>query len=278
MSEQKKELKAIKRATLEKHSDISNQNPIKLLETNKELPSDTEEIIYRTIVANTYYFMDSHGDVHVKGCFTKSIKEGKRFFLKDHLFQVGAKIGEFLETYEKIVTWSELGIDKEGTTIILAHDVAIKKSYDESVFTQYKENKIDQHSVGMQYINVELAMDLAEDEEAYKLYHEIFPKLGNQEFAQEFGYFWVVSEAKHRETSAVLLGSNPITGVLDENKTEQEIMNLFEKIENKEIIYNIVKNIESNYLKEEPSKDTQKEEKSAEVDKQLNYLEILAKH
>lgn len=275
MSIEKKELRAVKKATLEKHSDILTKRPIKVLETNKELPSDSEEIIYRTIIANTYYFMDSHGDVHVKGCFTKSIKEGKRFFLHDHEFKVSAKIGEFLATYEKEVEWSELGIDKEGTTIVLAHDVAIKKSYNESLFNQYKENKIDQHSVGMQYVNIELALNYPDDEEAYKLFHEFLPKLGNQETALESGYFWVIYEAKHRETSAVLIASNPITGVLDDNKTEKEVLDLLGNIENKEIIYNIVDSIKSNLLEEEPLKDTLKEAESAEAERKKVLLKLI---
>src|SRR5690348_3923001 len=48
-------------------------------------------VIKRTIVGNTYKWMDSHKDVHIPGIFTKSINENKSIFhLHDHKFEINA--------------------------------------------------------------------------------------------------------------------------------------------------------------------------------------------
>ena len=65
----------LKKASI-KFTDGNKTAPSKITNVTKaELPTDTEDSVYRSIVGNTYYWVDSHDDVHVKGCFTKSIQE-----------------------------------------------------------------------------------------------------------------------------------------------------------------------------------------------------------
>lgn len=258
ISKDKKEMLKLKKASI-KFTDGNTTAPTKLTNATKaELPTDTEDSVYRSIVGNTYYWVDSHDDVHVKGCFTKSIQENKPFFLKDHEFKTGSKIGEFLETKEVVVEWKDLGVEIEGSTISLVHDAEIKREYNESLFVQYKENKINQHSVGMIYVKIDLAYDDPSDKEAFALYSKILPELGNMEEAKEKGFFFVVSEAKLQETSAVLRGSNSLTGVLEnsENKEEQ-IIKLIKELGDIEKIDNICDKIKETYKSEPLENDTQ---------------------
>lgn len=246
-----------------------------------KLKEDTEDVIYRKIIANTYYWKDSHDDVHVKGTFTKSIKENVPFFLHDHKFETTAKLGEVLASYEKELFWRDLGLPVDGKTISLIHDVAIEKERNAALFKDYKENRINQHSVGMQYVKIDLALDDESDKEAYALYQKYLPLIGNSSEVEKQGYFFAVSEAKLRETSAVLLGSNPITGILDNNNKsitefEAQIKSIAEKIENKEIVYNICKSIIDTY-KIEPSDDTQGSEPSDFETERKNLLLNLLK-
>ncbi len=238
------------------------------------LPKDKEDVIYRKIIANTYNFMDGHGDVHVKGIFKKSISEVKPFLLHDHKFEIAATIGKVLQSYEKQVMWNEVGLPKEGSTYALIHDVAIMKDKNPKTFSEYKNGEINQHSVGMQYVKIELAADDRDMEEEFKLYNKILPTLGNPEQAEKQGYFFVVSEAKLRETSAVLLGSNVLTGIYDENKSINSIdklENIIKNIDDKEKVYNICKSIVDTYNDIEPSQDTQKQHKPS-------FFELIAKH
>jgi hypothetical protein len=170
--------------------------------------------------------MDSHDDVHAKGCFSKSIKErGDRVFhLHDHKFERTAKVGNPIRLYEEEIAWKDLGVNKMGTTQALHMDTEIFKSYNSQIFDEYKNGLVDQHSVGMQYVKIDLAVGDEEYEEEYKLWVDNIDQVGNKEQAESKGYFWLVREAKLIEVSAVLLGSNELTPTLGEIKTEADVI------------------------------------------------------
>ena len=195
--------------------------------TSKALPEDTEDKLYRTIIANTYNFLDSHGDVHLNGTFSKSIQENNNpFFLADHEFKTTAKIGKVLSSYEYQAMFNAFGYDSPMMTMALLQDVEIPST--SKLFQQYKDGEINQHSVGMRYIKVDLAVDDEEYEEEFKLFKSLLPIIGNSEKAEELGYFFAVREAQLIETSAVLLGSNPLTGVFNDNQKAQELNKLIQ--------------------------------------------------
>jgi hypothetical protein len=182
----------------------------------KGLYSNSQDKLERTIIGNTYNWMDSHDDVHVKGCFVKTISERKDkiFHLHDHEFKRTAKVGNFIDIYEKDVSWKDLNINKSGNTTALHGDSEILRKYNEIIFDEYKNDLVDQHSVGMWYIKIDLAVNDEDYEDEYKNWNEVYDKLGNPEKADEKGYFWVVREAKLIEISAVLAGSNELTPTL----------------------------------------------------------------
>ena len=184
----------------------------------KGLYSNTEDKLERTIVANTYMYMDSHDDVHDKGCFSKSIKErqDKIFHLHDHEFKITSKVGEPIKVYEESVSWKDLGYNANGTTEALLMDTEVIKDYNPQIYNEYKANKINQHSVGMQYVKIELAVNDEEYEAEYKVWKDKIDSIGNREYAESKGYFWLVKEAKLIEVSAVLLGSNDLTPTLSQ--------------------------------------------------------------
>lgn len=179
-----------------------------------------------TFIANTYLWMDSHSDVHDIGVFSNSIKEqkGKLFHLHDHKFELDARVGNVENVKEEYIDWSDLGIEKNGQTQILKIKSNILKRYNESIFQDYIEKKINQHSVSMRYIKLAFAVDDIDNEKGYKLYSEYIEKIGNKEKAEKQGYFWVIREAALREFSCVLLGSNELTPTLNvKRENEKEI-------------------------------------------------------
>lgn len=218
----KHDLIEFKKATI-KHTDpfgvscipskVSDQAS-KLI-TNTE--NDTDNTIKRTIVGNTYYVMDSHDDVHIKGCFTNSIvaRGAKRIaHLHDHIYKLEAKVGKFDDVYEHEIAWRDLGVDRNGNTWALLGDSEIKRILNENIFLQYKDGDIDQHSVGMWYVKMELALDDPDDGDHYKTWQTYIDLLLNKQDAIKQGYFWVIKEAKLIEISAVIAASNPITPTL----------------------------------------------------------------
>lgn len=92
---------------------------------------------------------------------------------------------------------------------------------------KYKQNKVKNHSVGMRYVKLDLAMNSESkwDEEEKKIWDKYYPIVANKEVADERGYFWVVTEAKIIEGSAVPIGSNQATPTLNisEAKSTQEL-------------------------------------------------------
>ena len=131
-----------------------------------------------------------------------------------------------------------------GKTEALIFDSVIEKKRNDFMFKQYANGWVKNHSVGMRYVKIDLAVNSESewDKDEKELWDKCYPVVANKEVADERGYLWVVSEAKVIEGSAVVMGSNSATPtLLVENKSEAD-------------------NITSE--QEEPSIDTQKVEQS----------------
>jgi hypothetical protein len=232
----KSELIEMKRASL-KFTDLVVMP--ETTEINKALFTEykdepTSGVIKRSIVANTYNWMDSHDDVHVGNTFAKSISEraNKVFHLHDHKHEVTAKVGKPIEIKEVEVDWMDLGIQRLGKTTVLMLESEIKEAYNKDVFRQYLENEIDQHSVGMRYVKIDLAVNDEDYKEEFATWNKYINDLGNRDKAEKQGYFWAVKEAGLIEVSAVLMGSNELTPTvqnIDEPSNEDTQKNEPEK-------------------------------------------------
>lgn len=187
-------------------------------------PADIDTLRVK-VVANTANWIDSHMDMILEGAATKSIKERKHIIphLYDHNHSVMAEVGDVVDIYPQKLHLRELGIDKEGSTesIIFVSDV--KKSYNEKVFDRYKKGKATQHSIGLQYVKLELAVNDKDYEKEYDFFKKYYDLAINPEIADQYGYFWVVSEYKLIENSVVLFGSNELTGTLGVEGSEKTL-------------------------------------------------------
>jgi hypothetical protein len=197
--------------------------------TNKALSTTNVDdiangVIKRTVIANTYNWLDSHGDVHLSGLFSKSIQEraNKIWHLHDHEYKITSKVGKPESIYEKAVKWADLGIDKAGDTEALMMDSTIKSSLNAKIYKAYLDNEIDNHSVGMAYVKVELAINDSEYKEEYATFQKYIGQIGNKDQAEQLGYFYAIKEAKLIEISAVLEGSNSLTPTINNITTEIE--------------------------------------------------------
>lgn len=173
-------------------------------------------VILRTLVMNTYNWLDSHDDVHQNNLFAKSINDrgNKIPHLHDHFFQLDARVGMPVSWQEKAVPWTDLGVDLQGNTMCLLCESNIMKELNKQVYKDYLNGRIDQHSVGMQYVKLDMAINDPDYEDEYKVWKSTFDKIGNQSTALDQGYYFAVYEAKLFEGSCVLLGSNELTPTL----------------------------------------------------------------
>lgn len=171
------------------------------------------------VVANTANWIDSYFDMLLPDCWKRSIQQRKSLIphLHDHIHQLAAKVGEVVDIYSSTMSLTELGLNKQGTTQSLLFITDIIKSYNEKVFNQYKLGKVKQHSIGMQYVELELAINDPDSQKEMDFWEKYYPQVINKEVADEYGFFWVVPEIKLLENSGVLFGANELTPTLDNN-------------------------------------------------------------
>lgn len=166
------------------------------------------------LVINTTNLIDSHGDMHVKGLWKKSIQEQKNtLLLQEHKMTFDHIISDNILVSTKDIKWSDLGYNYEGKTQALVFDAEITKDRNNFMFEQYSKGYVKEHSVGMRYVKLDLAInsDSKYDKEEKAIWDKYYPEVVNKEIADEHGYFWVVTEAKAIEGSAVVKGSNHAT-------------------------------------------------------------------
>lgn len=207
------------------------------------------ETIKATVVINTTNILDSHGDVHLPNIWKKSLSELKKvYLLQEHQMKFDKIITDKVKAYTKNIAWSELGFPEfKGNTQALIFESDIDSDRNEYMFEQYLKGYVNNHSIGMQYVNLFLCIN--SDEKYYREEKENWDKyiieVVNSEKAIEQGYFWAVTEAKIIEGSAVPIGSNYATPTMSVNTTQ---------------------NIEADNItsssKQEPSNDTQDKSES----------------
>ena len=235
---EKKNIISLKKSAI-KNADALFYEPQTIL--NKSLVETKQEAIETggipetlnvKVVINTTNFIDSHNDVHIDGIWNKTLKDNKSFLhLQEHEREFNKVISDDAKGYIKVMSWQELGYGYKGNTEALVFDSKISKKRNEFMINQYANGWVKNHSVGMRYVNLDLAINSeAEWDKDYKaIWDKYYPVIANKELADEKGYFWAVTEAKIIEGSAVVMGSNSATPTLEtkentesEDKTELE--------------------------------------------------------
>lgn len=209
--------------------EISKEN----LNKSKGDSQNPSEIQVKVVI-NTTNILDSHGDVHIPGLWNKSLKENSRIMhIQEHKSSSFDKIiasGDDLKASVKTMTWKELGLNAIGSTQALVFDSTVKESRNKYMFDQYKQGFVTNHSVGMRYVKMELAINDEDYEKEKDFYDKYITQIINNKDAEKLGYFWVITEAKAIEGSAVPMGSNPITPTIN-TKTEPSFLDMIGKID-----------------------------------------------
>ena len=112
------------------------------------------------LVINTTNILDSHGDVHLKGIWNKSVKEQKNIYLlQEHKMTFDHIITDKVNASVQAMTWGDLGFDYEGKTEALVFNTEIDKGRNPYMFQQYSKGYVKEHSVGMRYVKISLAIN-----------------------------------------------------------------------------------------------------------------------
>jgi len=193
--------------------------------------------------------LDSHSDVHIgrteanpdSAIFSDSIKNRTHKIppIDQHNYSLDGRIGKTLAIYEAPISWRSLGLGKTGMTEGLFAVSQIERAKNEARYNDYLNDEIDQHSVGMFYGNVEMAIA---DGEKYPKEHKVYQKyisyIGNRQEVEAKGYFFAVSKATLVEYSAVIAGSNELTPTLNQHSSEaDDKSDSIEHLEEKKLDY-----------------------------------------
>ena len=205
---QTKEADSVSYLVVDEKGNVIKANSVDVTNVNQ---------ISTKLVINTTNVMDSHSDVHLKGIWNKSLKEKKNLYLlQEHKMSFDKIITDEVKARVQLMTWKDLGSTYNGKTEALIFDANIDKR-NEFMFEQYAKGYVKNHSVGMRYVKIEMAIDSEErwSIEEKETWDKYIDDIVNKEQAEEQGYFFAVSEAKIIEGSAVPIGSNTITPTLN---------------------------------------------------------------
>ena len=197
LQDNQQSLIAQKRA-ISKHSDSITIIPGSSAPTKAKAIDDDRTEITVTAIINTTNIMDSHGDVHLPGLWNKSLSENKMLMhLQEHKLEFDKIIadGEDLKAFVRMYSWKELGFDFEGQTQALVFESNVKQQRNAYMFAQYKLGNVRNHSVGMRYVKLTLALNDEERGANYEAWQKYYPEIVNKQMADQWGYFWAVKEA-----------------------------------------------------------------------------------
>ena len=185
------------------------------------LIQDPPDLLKVRAVINTTNILDSHEDVHFPGLWDKSLNQNKFIMhIQEHELRKFSHIiseGPDLKAFVEFVDWKELGFSFPGKTQALIFDSNVRKSRNPFMWTQYSKGYVKNHSVGMQYVRVALAVNDEDYGANFEVWNKYIDEVVNRSDAEDLGYFWAVTEAKVIEGSAVPRGSNYATPTLDNN-------------------------------------------------------------
>lgn len=187
---------------------------ISVKQEDLDLPEGTIRV---KTVANAAGFIDSHFDLLVRDSPKKSINERKDLLvhLHDHIHTTEAEVGDVVDVLLQDVPLMELGWNEKGSTQCVVFITDIKEEYNKKIYDRYKKGKAKQHSIGLQYVRIELAINDPDYEKEKDFFDKYYDQVINKEIADEYGFFWVVLEYKLIENSVVLFGSNQYTPTLE---------------------------------------------------------------
>ena len=186
---------------------------------NPDLPQDTDEVIYRSVVANATMWMDTYGDVPIPGVYKQSVNAGTKnlFGATNHRYDTDNFMGKIMGIRTEMVPLERLGIAhesiKETECLVLDHEIV--KSYNSKAFEMYVRGDANQHSIGYYLMQFELAADDKDFEKEYARYQQYIDLIINSQDAKDWGYFWCLKEIKLIENSLVMRGACELTPTLE---------------------------------------------------------------
>lgn len=210
-----KEMLEIKMAEYKTMSEPLLKSELFTKEFTPIIEDITGDIIEVKSVINTTNVIDSHMDMHMAKVWNKTVKDNPfTHHLKQHESRFESVISRKAKSYNQNMNFNELGLNVDFKTVANINEFILPRSKMPFMFDAYKNGDVNQHSVGMMYVDLDIAHYDEDSQKQMDFFNEMKALAVNPEVADEYGFFWVVYEAKKREGSAVVFGSNSITPTL----------------------------------------------------------------
>ena len=206
--------------TIKRAEYKTKSEPILRPELIKEFTPNIEDITSEFMsvktVINSTNIIDSHKDLHLADIWNKTVKDNPfSHHLKQHEAKFESVISKKARSYNEKSNFNQIGLDVDFETTLNINEFVLERSKMPFMFDAYKNGDVEQHSVGMMYVNIDIAYYDEESQKNMDFFEEMKKFAVNPEVADEYGYFFVVYEAKKREGSAVVFGSNSVTPTLE---------------------------------------------------------------
>lgn len=215
MQQNKEELFAIKKAEIKTKSEPLLCNDIFEKSFEPIIEDIITDFIHVKTVINTTNVIDSHLDLHLQGIWNKTVKDNPfSYHLKSHMSDFEYVIANKAKSYNENMNFKDLGLAVDMDMQANINEFFLQRKKLPIMFDAYKNGEVKEHSVGMMYVDIDIAYRDESSQKEMDFFNEMRSKAINPEAADEYGYFWVVSQAKKREGSAVVFGSNSITPTL----------------------------------------------------------------
>lgn len=169
------------------------------------------DLVQVKAVINTTNIIDGHLDLHTIDTWNKTVADNKTsFHLKQHENRFEGLISNKALNFNEDINFNQFGLPDFAAKANF-NQFIIDRKKNKFMFDKYVNGEVLQHSVGMLYVTLELAYYDEDSEKNMDFFEKAKDQALNPEVADEHGYVWVVSEAKKREGSAVVMGSNSVT-------------------------------------------------------------------
>ena len=210
-----KQLKDIKKAEYKTDSTPILKSELFNKEFKPLIENITSDIIEIKTVINTTNIIDSHLDLHMPEIWNKTVKDNPySHHLKQHEARFESVISKKAKSYNENMNFNQLGLNIDFKTVANMNHFLLQRDKMPFMFDAYKNGDVDQHSIGMMYVDIDIAYYDEDSQKNMDFFNEMKELSVNPDVADDYGYFWVVYEAKKREGSAVVFGSNSVTPTL----------------------------------------------------------------
>lgn len=208
-------MKAIKREQYKTDSEVTLKDGLFKNDFMPNIGRITSDIIEVKTVINTTNVIDSHLDLHLAGIWNKTVKDNPySFHLKQHERIFESVLSNKAKSYNERMNFKDLGVDIDFEMEANINQFILDRRKHDFMFGKYVDGDVTQHSIGMLYVDYDVAWYDEDSKKEMDFFNEMKALAINPEVADEAGYLWIVREAKKREGSAVVFGSNSITPTL----------------------------------------------------------------